>query len=293
MLQLQCGKMVSEHYYTAKSMLDTNVEDHSAPLTVNSCGRVARILPFTTDAPMGRQDYYLMYMLHGRLQARFGDTEAVLTPGCFVYISPHTPYRYSKQEDGEIHYLTTHFTGSEAVSILASAGIRANIVYFAGLDARILEAFESMFSAYRNMPDHFPFLVDAHVRYILACLSADAQAGQAKRGRNLDASLRYIHSNLNAPVSVSELAAMEYLSPSRYRSVFKKEKGCSPQEYITRQKIQRACSLLADSPADIREIAEKCGYPDRLYFQRIFKKETGMTPAAYRRQARGDEPAKK
>lgn len=293
MLQLQCGKTVSEHYYTAKNMHEANVEDFSIPLTVNCCGQVARILPFTTDSPMGRRDYYLMYMLNGTLQARFCDSEAILTPGSFVYISPHTPYWYSKQDDEEVHYLAMHFTGKEAGRMLEYAGIEANTVYCAGMDAQILELFESLFSAFRNMPDNFSFLVDAHVRYILSCLCADAKAGRRDNGRTLDTSLKYIHSHLDAPISVNELAALEYLSPSRYRTVFKKDKGCPPQEYITRQKIQRACSLLSDSQLEIRDIAEKCGYADRLYFQRIFKKETGITPAAYRKRVRGEEPLTK
>lgn len=288
MLQLQSGKMISEHYYTAGNMRDANVENHTLPLTVNCCGRVARILPFTTDVPMGRNDYYLMYMLCGTLQGRFADTEGALAAGSFVCISPHTPYRYSNIGAGEIHYLAIHFTGKDAAEILEHAGIQVNTVYFPGIAPKTLELFEALFSVFRKIPDNFTFLVDAHMRCILGYLCADAKVASVASGKNLDTSLIYIHSHLNTSVSVDLLAAMEYLSPSRYRAVFKQLKGCSPQAYITRQKIRHACSLLADGHLDIREISERCGYSDRLYFQRIFKKETGVTPAAYRKQARGE-----
>ena len=284
MLQLQYGRTVSEHYYTAKNMLDSNTENRSVPLSVNCCGRVVRVLDFTTDMPSGRRDYYLMYMLNGTLSARFGQTDGVLQPGSFVCIQPNTPYRYSNDGNREIHYLTIHFTGYDAGSLLLQAGIQVNTVYQSGIHAKIVDLYESMFSLFRNPPAHFSFAITAHVQFILHSLIQAVREHDHPQTHKLEASIRHIHTHLAEALSVESLAEMEHLSPSRYRTVFHAVTGFSPQDYITRQRIQLACSFLAETGLDIQEIAERSGYRDRLYFQRIFKKQTGLTPAQYRKK---------
>lgn len=285
MLQLQYGRMISEHYYRAVSLEAANVDNRAKPLSVNSCGRVVRIAEFTTNVPKGRHDFYLMYLLSGKLEAAFGEREAVLTPGSFVCISPETSYRYHNDGNQEIYYLALHFTGSEAFSVLSQAGIAVNTAYCAGIHNKIVELYESLFSVFRSIPGNFEFSVETLVRYILYSLCTAAEENRRAGERTFEESLKYIHSHLDSSISVEELAAIEYLSPSRYRSIFRTVTGCSPKEYITRQKIRLSCSLLAETDMEIRQIAERAGYPDRLYFQRIFKKETGMTPLEYRQQA--------
>ena len=78
---------------------------------------------------------------------------------------------------------------------------------------------------------------------------------------------------------------MEFLSPSRYREVFKEATGLSPLEYVLRQRIHLACELIEQGDLSISQVAELCGFTDRLYFQRFFKKHTGVTPAQYRLNA--------
>ena len=95
-------------------------------------------------------------------------------------------------------------------------------------------------------------------------------------------SIVYIHKHLHEELSVNELARMEFLSPSRYRTLFCDALGVSPLEYITEQRIRLACSLIEHGDLALSQIADACGYRDRLYFQRIFKKRTNMTPGEYR-----------
>ena len=285
MVQLQYGRFIAEHYDRAKNMLEANVENNRVTLSVNCCGRVVRVNAFTTDEPLGRHDYYMMYMISGSMRCKFGSNESRLIPGSFVCIPPETPYLYINDGSQEIHYLTMHFTGSEASQLLKQAGIEPNVVYPTGIHTDIIELYESMFSTFRIPPANFDFAITAHVHFILYSLSRAAHESAHITGRTFEISMKYIHSHLDASISVEELASMEFLSPSRYRTLFRRITGYSPQEYITRQKIQKACTLLADTSMDIREIAEKSGYPDRLYFQRIFKKQTGMTPLEYRQRS--------
>ncbi len=57
----------------------------------------------------------------------------------------------------------------------------------------------------------------------------------------------------------------------------------SPSDYLNRLRIERAKALLLENMfLTVREIAEITGYADQLYFSKVFKKETGMTPSDFR-----------
>ena len=66
-----------------------------------------------------------------------------------------------------------------------------------------------------------------------------------------------------------------------------REEGLSPKtlrNYITQQRIRIAKQMLADTDMLIRDISSYIGIPDSNYFVKIFKKEVGLTPNAYRKK---------
>lgn len=65
---------------------------------------------------------------------------------------------------------------------------------------------------------------------------------------------------------------------------FRKARGISPADFIRSVKVERARELLERSRVPADEVAARVGYADPAAFHRAFKKETGMTPGAYRRQ---------
>ena len=71
---------------------------------------------------------------------------------------------------------------------------------------------------------------------------------------------------------------------SYFSRTFKKECGDSVISYITNLRINKAKELLATSNLKTFEISETVGIHDPAYFSVIFKKNTGMSPKAYRDQ---------
>ena len=58
------------------------------------------------------------------------------------------------------------------------------------------------------------------------------------------------------------------------------------EEYISDLRIHYAKRLLKSGCSNISEVAARCGYTDRFYFSKIFKRETGQTPKEYRESAK-------
>ncbi|ROM34157.1 AraC family transcriptional regulator [Pseudomonas poae] len=68
---------------------------------------------------------------------------------------------------------------------------------------------------------------------------------------------------------------------------FKNLTNESPKELITRVRIETACVLLQVPGASVKQVALNCGYNEDTSFRRAFIQLTGMTPADYKRWAKG------
>ena len=71
------------------------------------------------------------------------------------------------------------------------------------------------------------------------------------------------------------------IAPRRLRTIFKGTLGCSPSEFVTKLRIEKASQLLrAGTP--IKQAAVEAGFVDQAHLTRRFKRLTGMTPGRYR-----------
>lgn len=82
------------------------------------------------------------------------------------------------------------------------------------------------------------------------------------------------------------LAAAVHLSPSRFAAIFKDATGMAPIDYLVKQRMQRARSLLADEKFSVEQVAAAVGYQDAFYFSRLFKTHFGISPRQHRRELR-------
>ena len=82
-----------------------------------------------------------------------------------------------------------------------------------------------------------------------------------------------------------EIAKNFFMSKDYISHVFKKETGNSLISAINEEKISKAKELLITSSASVSEIATNLGITNFSYFTRIFKKETGVSPQEFRKNA--------
>ena len=93
----------------------------------------------------------------------------------------------------------------------------------------------------------------------------------------------FVRSQLHRSIELSDIAAAADLSVSQLASLFRKALGQPPHRFLINLRVARARELLATSPLPIAEIALACGFSHQEHMTRIFRREIGLTPAAYRR----------
>ncbi len=77
------------------------------------------------------------------------------------------------------------------------------------------------------------------------------------------------------------------MSVRSLRRNFRARLGISPHQYLLAQRVGAARDLLLKTDVPLKEIARQLGYSDVFYFGRQFKRQTGVSPAAFRRSREG------
>lgn len=93
-----------------------------------------------------------------------------------------------------------------------------------------------------------------------------------------------MHEDVGYPFRLEELAASINYSIPYFSSMFKKATGESFIQYLTRLRMEKAKLLLLTTDRKTFEIADSVGMENYRSFNRLFKKETGMTPSDFRKR---------
>lgn len=92
----------------------------------------------------------------------------------------------------------------------------------------------------------------------------------------------YIQRNLGSDIGIDEIADYLGISCSYFSLLFKNNFGETFVEYVTKQRMEIAKSMLSVTDKSISQIGSLVGYVERRYFSKVFQKYTGMTPSEYR-----------
>lgn len=99
----------------------------------------------------------------------------------------------------------------------------------------------------------------------------------------IEAARKYIDTNLQNPVTVSEITDFLGITQPYLFRLFKERFSLSPKQYILDRKLTRALNLLADSSLSVTHIANSVGFPDVMTFSKCFKTKMGVSPQNYRK----------
>ncbi|HCK3299141.1 TPA: helix-turn-helix domain-containing protein, partial [Escherichia coli] len=95
---------------------------------------------------------------------------------------------------------------------------------------------------------------------------------------------KLIRTQYHRPLSTALLARELYCNADYLGRVYRRVFHLTLTEAIHRQRVREAEKLLISEARSLTEVAALCGFNDVGYFRQIFRKHTGLTPAAWKRR---------
>lgn len=92
----------------------------------------------------------------------------------------------------------------------------------------------------------------------------------------------YVRENLAKEVSVTELARAVGMSQYYFSKLFKMSTGTTPHQYVMRQRVECAQSLLREGSMALANVAREVGFETQSHFTSVFRHLVGITPKRYR-----------
>ncbi|OBZ13281.1 MULTISPECIES: response regulator [Bacillales] len=120
------------------------------------------------------------------------------------------------------------------------------------------------------------------IRQVTNAVSEKSMDKKKQSERSMTEAKAFLDRNLYRDLSVEETATHVGLSTSYFSLLFKQTFGETFIEYVTRQRMERAKAMLADTPKSVAQIAKEVGYAERRYFTKVFMKYTGENPTDFR-----------
>lgn len=157
--------------------------------------------------------------------------------------------------------------------------------------AKIEMLFADMEEEYKKERPYMEFILQGMLFRILAMVWEEGQAesgevhGLAALTPPIVDAISYIENYYYRNPSLEETARFVNFSASYFSRVFHAQLGKSYSQYLSHVKLRHASILLTQTDLSVMEIAQETGYCHGNYLSGQFKKEMGMTPGQFRKQA--------
>ena len=261
-----------QSYYLDLGAGEDNVSRPDHALIPNCTGLCVLPSPFMGRSATGREDYYLQYLVKGEMNVWIDGKMLRMVPGQAILYYPHTAYQYTMRN------LSGHQPDECGIPnhtfISVSDGLSLRLCY------------EGLFQDFIRRDPLFELSASTRITTLLVNLGREYQgAVKSPMDSRIQNAIAQIHQRFREDLSIEQLSSDAHLSVSRFRSIFKEQTGFSPKDYLTSLRLSRARMLLEQTGEPLSEIAEAVGYPDQLYFSRIFRERVGLSPSEYRKES--------
>lgn len=271
-----------------------NIEDLSIPLKINNCGyyRVHTTPVIETPHPEGRNDYQLLYIASGKGYFYFKGSEnaTVVTKGNMVLFRPKEPqvYYYYAVDKTEVYWV--HFTGWKVEEYLDRYELpKEENVFFTGVSPDYPWIYNQIIRELQLQRENYEDMIRLFLRHIFLTINRYIKEGKQTKNdtiNDIERAVHYFNENYSKPISIEQYASEHLMSVNWFIHNFKNVMKIPPMQYIVSLRIAAAKGYLENSNKNITEIANTVGYDNALYFSRLFRKYTGVTPTEYKKQSK-------
>jgi AraC family transcriptional regulator len=98
-----------------------------------------------------------------------------------------------------------------------------------------------------------------------------------------------VHAKMEDDLSLDDMAQSVGLSTAHFARMFRKSTGATPHQFVLRQRLERAKTMLRAPDARVLDVAVACGFKTQQHFAQVFRDFWGVSPTEYRQDLVGPE----
>jgi len=92
----------------------------------------------------------------------------------------------------------------------------------------------------------------------------------------------FVDAHMDADLGLEEMAQSIELSTAHFARMFRESMGETPHQFVLRQRMERAKTMLRDRTTRVLDIALACGFKTQQHFAQVFRNVCAVSPTEYR-----------
>jgi len=259
------------------------------PLSARPVVQIASKFPFSRERikRLYRHSTIALHQHHYQGEILIGEKRYELKPGDITISPPDFVSKYHLTSDG--YHWCIHFAPIEGEAEMFKLPLHLR---FAGGGSRVAEMMRDISEVnYRTASGKrekamISLLTGTKLQALLLWLALEnrkiPQPRFRKSDQTLDAAKDQLDVNFVNQFRVSELGRSNGLSGPYFSKRFQQRFGISIKAYTFQRRLELAKHLLLSTNLPVKEVAFECGIPNANYFNKQFRRVSGVSPSGYR-----------
>lgn len=221
------------------------------------------------------------FVLEGSMLFKQNDIEYRVMPGEIFFIQQGENMEYMTGPENKCHRLACCIGGHQLNDLLVST----HLIDVSVMTPQNTEAIEAIMrkckTEYSECKKNFRLRVSVLCYELLLLLGNDIR--YLDQPILLQRTIDYMEHHISRKFDLDYLSSTMGTSPATLNRLFHKHFKISPIGYFIDLKMKMAKSLLLNTTLRIKEIANRIGYSNPLYFSSKFSKRVGLSPRNFRK----------
>ncbi|MFD2215655.1 GH39 family glycosyl hydrolase [Metabacillus endolithicus] len=242
------------------------------------------------------KDIELIYIIKGNLRVKVNSKTITLSKFDFLLLNSNELHSFQSDEDNL--YVVIHFNYYQLCSLFLQENVLFecnSIENETSSDQEFRRVIEELLSVYLKQSDSslvefwekaFKLISVIHFNYLKSRKHQELKHFSPESGNNerLSEILEYVENNFREPLSLEEVASIQFITVPYLSKFFKKQTGKTFSQYLNKVRLAHAVNELINTNKTITRIALDNGFPNLAAFNRVFNEKYQVKPVEYRKQ---------
>ena len=210
-----------------------------------------------------------------------GDTQFMIAPDDLIIVNPQVTHTERSYHQEPLEYIVLGIQGLSFSEDYSHYNYRDHNKEILFLIRQILEETQKKQAQYSDVCSKLLEVLLIHItrgQKLTITNSIDIQL--SKECLQIQ---HYLDHHYGDIINLDTLAEITHMNKYYLAHVFTRYVGISPMRYLLQQRITEAKNLLINTDYSVSQIALSTGFSSQSYFAQVFRRQTGMSPAAYRK----------